>query len=109
MLPIQSTSEAMDFSAKFNEWTMQGVQNSCGYLASTIMPAALQTGALSVMICTQDSTPTSSTTLINNSPINCASLYSPSVSTAFMKTGPFKEDTMKLMIGCRAGSVHPLE
>ena len=42
MLPIQSTLETMDFSAKFNEWTMQGVQNTCGYLASTIMPTPLQ-------------------------------------------------------------------
>ena len=39
---------------------MKGVQNehTCGYLASTIMPAALQTGALFVMICTHESTPT---------------------------------------------------
>lgn len=109
MLPIQSTSKAMDFSAKFNEWTMQGVQNTCGYLASKIMPVALQTGALFVMICIQELTPTSSITLINNSLINCAFLYFPSVSTAFRKTEPFKEDTMKLMSGCHAGSVHPSE
>ena len=41
---------------------MKGVQNenTCGHLVSTIMPAALQTCALFMMICTQESTPTSS-------------------------------------------------
>ena len=44
---------------------MKGVinENTCGYLVSAIMPAALQIGALSVMICTQESTPTSSMVL----------------------------------------------
>ena len=88
---------------------MQGVQNTCGYLACTIMPTTLQTSALSIMICTQESTPTSSITLMNNSPIYCASLYCPSASTDFKKTGPFKEDTMKLMSGWRVGSIHPSE
>ena len=36
--------------------TMKGIQNenTCGYLVSTIMPAALQAGALPMMICTQE-------------------------------------------------------
>ena len=93
------------------EISNKGVQNENirGYLVSTIIPAALQTGALSVMICTQESTPTSSMILMNNSPIKCASLYFPTASTAFKNTGPFWEDTMKLMSGWRFGSVHPLE
>jgi hypothetical protein len=33
---------------------MQGVQNICGYLSSTTMAVALQTGALSVIIFTMD-------------------------------------------------------
>ena len=90
---------------------MKGVQNenTCGYLVSTIMLAALQTGALSVMICTQESTPTASMILMNNLPIKCASLYLPRASTAFKNTGPFWEDTMKLMSGWRAGSIYPSE
>ena len=73
------------------------------------MPAALQTGALSVMICTQESTPTCSMVLMNNSPIKFASLYFLRASTAFKNTGPFWEDTMKLISGWRAGSVYPSE
>ena len=68
ILPIHVTSEAIDLSAKIKELTMQCVQNVCGYLASMIMLVALQTSALSVMICTQESKPTSSITLMKNSP-----------------------------------------
>ena len=78
-------------------------------IVSTIMPVGLQIGALSVMICTQESTPTSSMTLMNNLPIYCASLYFPRASNAFKNTGQFWEDTMKLMSGWRAGYVHPSE
>src|SRR5713226_6500546 len=90
---------------------MKGLQNkhTRRYLASTIIPAALQTGALSMMICTHESTSTSSMVLMNKSPINCASLYFPRASTAFKNNGPFWEDTMKLMSGWCAGSVHPSE
>ena len=63
---IYKMTFALDESyAIFKELTMQGVQNTCGYLASTIMPAALQTGALFVMIRTHESTPTSSMVLMN--------------------------------------------
>ena len=86
---------------------MKGVpnENTCGYLVSTIMPTTLQTGAL---ICTQESTPTS-TVLMNNPPIKCESLYFAKASTAFKNTDPFWEDTMKLMSGWCAGSVYPSE
>jgi len=47
--------------------------------------------------------------LKNNSPIYCESLYCPSASTDFKKTGPFKEDNVKLMSECCARSVHPSE
>ena len=94
-----------------NKLEMKGVQNehTCGYLASTIMLASLQIGALFVMICTQKSTTTSLITLMNKSPIYCASLYFPRQSTAFKNTCPFEEDTMKLMSGWHALSVHPSE
>ena len=89
---------------------MKGVinENTYGYLVSTIMPVALQTGALCMMICTQEPTPTTMI-LMNNSAIKCASLYFPRASTAFKNTGPFWDDTMKLMNGWHAGFVHPLE
>ena len=32
MLPIQITSQVIDISVKFKEWTMQGFQNTCGYV-----------------------------------------------------------------------------
>ena len=90
---------------------MQGVQNenTCGYLASTIMPATLQTSVISVMIFTHESKLTSSTTLMNNSPIHYASLYFSRVSIAFKNIGAFWEDTMKLMSGWHVASIRPLE
>jgi hypothetical protein len=39
----------------------------------------------------------------------CASLYFPRASTTFKKTGPFKEDTLKLMSGWHVASVYPSE
>ena len=83
--------------------------NTYGYLASISMSSTLQTGALSILICTQDSTPTSLMTLMKNSPIYCASLYFPRASTAFKNANPFGEDTMKLMSGWRVISIHPSE
>ena len=76
---IKMTFPLDKFCDKFKVQTMsklamKGVQNenTYRYLVSTIMPVSLQTGALSVMICTQESTPTSSMVLMNNSPIKCA-------------------------------------
>ena len=57
---VKMTFPLDKFCDKFKVQTMsklamKGVQNenTCGYLVSTIMPTTLQTGALSMIICTQ--------------------------------------------------------